>query len=433
MSSTDLLLIGVALLLYALASRRLAGTFVTAPMVFVLIGLVVGPQVLDIVDLPIESDDLGLLAEATLALVLFTDAASLDTSRLRREDAMPIRLLGFALPMTIVLGSAVGVLLFSDLVVFEAVALAILLAPTDAALGQTVVSDQRIPSTVRQGLNVESGLNDGVCVPLLVSAVAFAQLEEAPSFEGEILTDLVTELVIAVGVGAIVAAVVAMAVRWSNRRGWLDHGWALLIPLVAAGMAYVATAEAGGSGFIATFVAGLVYGRMLGPVAHESTELTEGLGGLLSSVTFFLFGAVMVGASIGRIDVETVVYAMVSLTAIRMLPVAVALLGSGAAWPTRWFAGWFGPRGLATIVFALTVIEGSGLDGTERIIDVATITVLLSVLAHGASAVALSDRYVSWFGVNRSSLPFETAEVHVGSHLRIPRPSWLKPGVPADR
>lgn len=203
------------------------------------------------------------------------------------------------------------------------------------------------------------------------------------------------------------------------------------MPLLTAALAYVATAEAGGSGFIACFVGGLVYGGMLGAAAHESTELTEDLGHLLSMITFFLFGAVLVSSSLDRIDLETVAYAVLSLTVVRMVPVAIALLASGAARPTRLFAGWFGPRGLATIVFALTVIEGSGLSGASRIVDVATLTVMLSVLAHGATATVLSNRYVRWFEANRSELPFEAAEVDVGRHHRIPRPSWLS-SIPPD-
>lgn len=425
MNSTDILLVCAALITFALVSGRLAGTALTAPMGFVALGLVVGPQLLDLVDLGIESEELGLLAEVTLALVLFTDATAIDTRRLRREDSMPIRLLGLALPLTILVGSVVAVVVFSDLLLFEAVALAILLAPTDAALGQAVVSDERIPSVVRQGLNVESGLNDGVCVPLLLGAVAFAEIEESSEGGTTILVDLVRELAIAVGIGAAIAAVVAALVHQSTRRGWLGTGWPALVPLATAIGAYVATDEAGGSGFIASFVAGLVFGRALGAAAHESAEFTEELGQLLSAVTFFLFGAVLVGSALSRIDVATVVYALISLTAIRMLPVALSLVGTGAGRPTLWFTGWFGPRGLATIVFALTVIETSGLDGTERIVDVATVTVFASVFAHGATAAALSSRYVGWVTANRDRLSYETETVDVGSLVRGERRALL--------
>ncbi len=400
MSGVDVVVLGVLLLAYALLSQRLARAWVTAPMVLVGAGFLVGPQVLDLVELGIGTEDLGRLAEGALALVLFTDASSIDLGRLRREGGMPIRLLGLALPMTILVGGLFALVLFPELFIFEAVALAVLLAPTDAALGQAVVSDRRIPSNVRQGLNVESGLNDGVCVPLLVGALALARIEEASSSDSEILRNLVVELGIAVAMGVALAFVIAHLVRWSHDRGWLEHGWAGLIPLVTALVAYTATTEAGGSGFIAAFVAGLVYGRVLGDEARESIELTEGGGRLLSSVTLVLFGAVLVSSSIERIDLATVVYAVLSLTVVRMVPVAIALRREAS--PTKLFVGWFGPRGLATIVFVLTLITDSGLPGAMRIVDAATITVLLSVFAHGITAAPLTDRYVRWVGSTSS-------------------------------
>jgi len=428
LSGWDVVVIGTALLGYALVSGRLTGSPVTAAMIFVTAGYVAGSDVFDLLDVGIGSAELRLLAEITLALLLFSDAADLDTRRLVRESVVPARLLGLALPLSIVFGAGLAMLVFPDLLVFEAAALAVLLAPTDAALGQTVVADRRLPSTVRQGLNVESGLNDGVCVPLLVAALAFAELEEAPTFDGHVLVDLVEELVVAGVVGVLVAAVIATLSMAAVRRNWVQEGWALVIPLIATASAYAATVELGGSGFIASFVAGITYGRLLGPAAHRSTELTEQLGGLLSAVTFLLFGAVMLGRSFAGIDVRTVVYAVASLTVVRMLPVALSLLGSGARWPTTAFTGWFGPRGLATIVFALTVVEESGLTGTRRIVDVATVTVLFSVFAHGLTAPGLTDRYVRWFTTNEDTLTLETAEVAVRPRRRISPRSLLHRG-----
>ena len=212
------------------------------------------------------------------------------------------------------------------------------------------------------------------------------------------------------------------------RRSWVQESWALVIPLVGTAIAYASTVELGGSGFIAAFVAGIVYGRLLGPNAHQSTELTEELGGVLSAVTFLLFGAVMLGSSLSDIDLRTVLYAVASLTVIRMIPVAVSLLGSGARWQTAAFAGWFGPRGLATIVFALTVVEESGLTGTRRIVDVAIVTVLFSVFAHGLTAPGLTNRYVRWFRANEATLTLEADRVAVRSRHRMPRPTWLHHG-----
>ena len=433
MVNSDAVAIGLVLLVYAMASRRLSGTVITAPIVFVVVGLLLGPELLGTIDVQLGSSDVGVLAELTLALLLFTDASALDSRLLQRQNAMPLRLLGFALPLTILFGSVIAVVMFPELLVFEAVALAVLLSPTDAALGQTVVSDERVPSVVRQGLNVESGLNDGICVPLLLAAVAFAELEEAPSLQGEIIADLVRELGVAIVVGGVVAIIVAYVSRWSARRGWMAESWSMLVPLITTLVAYSATAEAGGSGFIASFVSGLVYGRLLGAAAHRSTELTEDMGKLLAAVTFLMFGVVLLGDSLSRIDVETVVYAVLCLTAVRMVPVAIAFLGSSARRPTIAFAGWFGPRGLATIVFALTVIEESNLTGSSRIIDVATVTVLLSVVAHGVTAPPFTKRYVAWLAGQGDELPFESGDDHIRVRTRHSRRRWRDHSVDASR
>ena len=387
--------VSIALIAFACVSGRLRGSAFTPAILFAGVGFLLGNEVLDVIAADIDVGDIRLLAEVTLALVLFSDASSLDARRLSHEVGFPARLLGIGLPLTIILGAGVALWFFPDLLFFEAIVLAVLLAPTDAALGQTVVSDTRLPSRVRQGLNVESGLNDGVCVPLLFAAVAFAELEEAPTFEGEIIVDLVKEVGIAVAAGIAVAFLVGFLVTQSKRRGWLDETWAQVVPLAAAAIAYTATDELGGSGFIAAFVAGLLYGRRVGPTAaHASSRLMEEIGGVLSAVTFFVFGAILIGNGVTDLDLTTIIYAVLSLTAVRMVPVALSLIGSGADRPTMAFTGWFGPRGLATIVFMLTIIEESNLAGTDRIVQVATITVLLSIVAHGASAPWLTERYV---------------------------------------
>lgn len=389
--------VSITLVAYAAVSGRLRGSPLTPAILFVGVGFVFGTEVFDLIGSGVNAGMIRALAEVTLALVLFTDASELDTGVLETEAGLPARLLGIGLPVTIVLGSLIAIWMFPALGLFEAVVLAVLLAPTDAALGQTVVSDRRLPSRLRQGLNVESGLNDGVCVPLLFAAVAFAELEERPEFDGQIVIDLVKEVGIAVAVGIVVAAMVARVCSMSDRRGWLDEQWRQVVPLAAAAAAYTSTDELGGSGFIAAFVAGLLYGRFVGrEVVHDDSRLMEELGGVLSAVTFFAFGAVLIGGGIVDLDVETVVYAVLSLTVVRMLPVALSLLGSGASPQTMAFAGWFGPRGLATIVFMLTIVEGASLPGSNRIVQVATVTVLLSVLAHGLTAPALTERYVRW-------------------------------------
>jgi len=306
--------------------------------------------------------------------------------------------LGIGLPITIVLGTVAAMVLLPDLLFAEALVLGVLLAPTDAALGQAVVTDERVPEELREGLSVESGLNDGVCVPLLFAAIALAELEDAPTFDGGILTDLVTEVGIAVLVGTAAAVVVAWLMQAADRRRWMDHQWSRIVPAAVAVLAYTATDIAGGSGFIGAFVAGIVWAARVGASTEESMDLVEEVGALLSAATFVLFAAVLVGPVIRDIDLEVFAYAVLSLTVVRMGPVALAMLGTRSPWPTVGFAGWFGPRGLASIVFALVVVEESGLPGTSLIVEAATLTVALSVLAHGVSAPMLTARYAAWLG-----------------------------------
>jgi NhaP-type Na+/H+ or K+/H+ antiporter len=408
MTSGDVLLIGGGLLAFAFISRRVAGTPLTAPIAFVVLGLAVGSEGLDLLGLELELSGVLTLVEAALALLLFSDAADLDARRLVRQRGLPLRLLAVGLPLTIVLGAVIAAWMLPGLAMFEAVALAVVLAPTDAALGQAVVSDQRLPPVVRQGLSVESGLNDGVCVPLLLAAIAFADVDASPGHAGTVLVDLVEELAIAGAVGCVAGLVVGSLRNWSTQRGWLLPGWAVLVPLITTGMVYIVTVDLGGSGFIASFVAGLTYGRTVGPVVDREKELDARLGELFGALTFVLFGAVMVGRGLSNVSVPTVLYALLSLTVIRLAPVAVALAGSRARPPTVALIGWFGPRGLATIVFALTIVEASGLPQAPLIIEVATVTVLLSVFAHGLTAPWLVARYATWFGVHRAELTFES-------------------------
>lgn len=429
----DLVLVGAVLIAYAIVSGRLQGSPVTPAIVFVGAGYVLGSEVLDLFDSGLDSGGIRVLAEATLALVLFTDAASLDIGALRREAVMPLRLLVIGLPLTIALGALVAVPLLPELGLFEAVVLAVVLAPTDAALGQVVVSDERLPSRLRQGLNVESGLNDGICVPLLFAAIALAEVERSSASAGGVLGDLVSQVGIGAGVGAAVAVVVAVSVAASRRRGWLDGHWAQLVPLATVMIAYAATDELGGSGFIGAFSAGVAYRRVLGAsVARRSALLADEIGGLLSAVTFFVFGASLIGQGLVNLDLATIAYAILSLTLVRMLPVALSLIGSHSARQTVAFAGWFGPRGLASIVFLLVIVEEADLAGAPVIVEVGTMTVLLSVLAHGLSATPLTDRYVRWLAARRERLTMENEETPPDPEDLMRRSPWRRSASSTD-
>jgi NhaP-type Na+/H+ or K+/H+ antiporter len=395
MESSSLVVIAGVFLAYAAFSRRLQGTPLTAAIVFVGAGFVFGTEGLDWLHGGYGEHAISVLAEATLVIVLFTDAARINLPALRHEYSVPGRLLGIGLPLTIVAGTIVSALVLHDVTWAEAAVLAIVLAPTDAALGQAVVTDSALPSRIRQGLNVESGLNDGLCVPLLTIALAVAQTETGETNAAH-ATKLVFEAIgWGIAGGVVAGLVAAYALRWARAHSSIESHWLQVVPVIAAVGAYGMADAYGGSGFIAAFVGGIVFGRIAGQ-DEPAAAFSEELGGVLNGVTFIVFGAAVLGAQWSHIGVAEVVYAVLSLTIVRMVPVAIAMLGSGARSPTVLFLGWFGPRGLASIVFGVVVIEAGGLPHTATLVTTMTVTVAMSVVAHGLSAAPLARRYAAW-------------------------------------
>ncbi len=395
MDGSTLAVVAAVFLGYAAISKRVEGTSLTAPIVFVAAGFVLGPQGVGWLDLHTDEHGVSLLAEATLAVVLFNDASRIDLRALRRSYSIPARLLGIGLPLTIVAGAIAGAAVLSTLTVAEAVVLAVVLAPTDAALGQAVVMDPAVPARIREGLNVESGLNDGLCVPLLTIALAFAETE-ADETTGVHATRLVVEAIgWGVAGGIVAGAAAAVVLRACRKRGWVAGHWAQIIPVAGAAASYGLADARGGSGFIAAFVGGVAFG-LITRGDDSTAEFGEELGSLLNGITLIVFGALVLGARWSHLDATDLAYAVLSLTIVRMVPVAIAMLGSGARRPTVLFLGWFGPRGLASIVFGVIVVEESGLPHTAELVDALTITVALSVLAHGLTAAPLVRRYARW-------------------------------------
>jgi sodium/hydrogen antiporter len=399
-------ILAICVLGFALLSRRLALSGVSSFMVFVTLGLVLGPSAVGIVDVEREVETITPILELALTLVLFTDAASIQLSDLRREDFLPGRLLLVGLPLTMLFGLGLASPLFPALGIWELALIAIILAPTDAALGLPAITDERVPPLVRHGLNVESGLNDGIALPFFTIVLALAQGAEANEPREIVLRALVLTPVLAAGVGWLAGSLLVKA----QRRGWVDRSWSQILALATALGAYALALAVDGSGFIAAWVAGLTFGaasreaRAAGLFEVEPAELTEVLGALLATVSFFLFGVVMLGPVLGQLTWQTVVYAVLSLTAVRMVPVAISLMRTGLAAPTVGYVGWFGPRGLASVVLGLIVLE-SGLENVDTLAAVIVVTVLLSVFAHGASARWLAGRYGAWFDRARTSEP----------------------------
>jgi len=396
----ELAIIAGTLLAVAAVSRRLTGTSVTPAMAFVLIGVLVGPLVIDWVTLPATGATVRILAEATLAVVLFADASRIKLRVLRREYSAPLRLLGVGLPVTIALGAVLAAVIFTHLNAAEAVVLAVLLAPTDAALGQAVVSEPRLPSRVRQGLNVESGLNDGICVPLLLIALAAADVEHQASMSHHAVSIVGEQLGYGVLGGLAAAAATVAVVLVAYRRNLVTGSWLQIVPIAGAGLGYGVAVALGGSGFIAAFVAGAIFGALVSRESEEASRLNEEIGALLGGLTFLIFGAVLLGPALEHVSWQIALYAVLSLTLIRVLPVTIAMIGTGARWQTVGFLGWFGPRGLASIVFAVIAVEEAHLPGADTILITTYLTIGLSVFAHGITAAPLARRYAGWYESN---------------------------------
>jgi sodium/hydrogen antiporter len=411
----SLAFLALALLGVAAVSRRLSGSPVTPVMLFVVAGVVLGPRLLDGIDVSSKGSTVRTLAEATLALVLFCDASRIDLGKLRREAGVPVRLLGIGLPLTIALGTVTAALVFGELTIEEALILGVVLAPTDAALGQAVVTEPRVPQRVRQGLNVESGLNDGICVPLLFAAVAVADVESEISEGRGAATLLFEEIGFGVVGGVVAGLLIAAIIAQAGRRDLIAGPWRQVIPAAGAALAYGIASGLGGSGFIAAFVGGMVFRGALRRDPEEMNRLSEEVGNVLNGITFILFGAILLGPALGDLSWQLVLYAVLSLTAVRMIPVLIAMAGSKARMPTLGFLGWFGPRGLASIVFAVIVVEESHLPHENLIVLAIYLTVGLSVFAHGASAAPLADRYARWYGSHGrdEAPPMESARAEV--------------------
>ncbi len=382
----NMAILAVFVFLYSIASGGLERTPVNGALLFAAFGLALGPLGLGILSLNVDTEGLRTLAELTLALVLFTDAANANLGVLKKSFHIPQRLLLIGLPLTILLGFGVGVLVFDGLTLLEIAILATMLAPTDAALGKAVVTNEAVPSNIREGLNVESGLNDGICVPILFVFLALVTATGTETSTPVLAMKLVAE---EIGIGVAVGVGLTVLGSWLGTkfadRGWITETWRQL-PVPALAVACFAVAQwLGGSGFIAAFAGGLLFGGLTKHHKHRLLLAAEGTGDTLALITWVVFGAAVVGQAVGSFSWEVVLYAVLSLTVVRMLPVFLVLTGMKLRTDEKLFMGWFGPRGLASIVFAVIVLN-EHLAGGSTIISTVVCTIVLSVIAHGLSA-----------------------------------------------
>jgi len=382
----ELALLVVFVFLYSSVAGGIEKTMVSGPMIFTVVGLIIGPLGLGWLQLDLDNNGLRVLADITLALVLFIDAANADLSVVKRSFRVPGRMLSFGLPLTIALGFGLGLLVFDELSVFAIAILATMLAATDAALGKAVITNKAVPARIREGLNVESGLNDGICVPILFLFIALAVGTDTGGSSFVFALKLVAQEVgIGLVVGLGIAALGAGLLKICWKRGWITEIW-IQLPVIALALACFSVAQTlHGSGYVAAFVGGLLFGSFSTTKKHGLMMAAEGTSETLALVTWVMFGSAVLGQSLGYFSWEVVLYSVLSITIVRMLPMFISLTGSGESSTSKLFLGWFGPRGLASIVFAVIVlnnhVEGSGL-----LAMIVVCTVTFSIFAHGLTA-----------------------------------------------
>lgn len=380
-------------MLYSLISERLRGTVITAPLVFIVFGFAVGAGGLDVADIDPGHSAIHVVAELTLILVLFTDASRIDLRALKRDHNLPARMLLIGLPLTVVAGAVFALSMFPALSLWEAVLLAALLAPTDAALGQSVVSNPAVPVRIRQAINIESGLNDGIALPLVFLFASLVAVSDGAMTAGEWVRFGLLQVSLGPLIGIAAGYLGARALDGAIERSWAATAFQGIGILALAIFTYVAAELVGGNGFIAAFVGGMVFGNS---IRHSCTflfEFMETEGQLLMLLTFLVFGAALLPEALGHLTATNMLYALLSLTVIRMVPIAISQFASGVSAATVLFLGWFGPRGLASILFVLLILEESAIPHRDELLSITVITVALSALLHGVTAAPLARGY----------------------------------------
>lgn len=390
-------LLALLFLAFALGSRKLSGSIVTGPMLFAAVGFAIGPQVLGWVEIQISDSVIHAIAEVTLVVVLFTDAASTNFSRFRRAGNLPLRMLLIGMPLAMGLGTLAALGLFPAWSLWEAALLAAILTPTDAALGQSVIENERIPDRIRTAIGSESGLNDGLALPLIL---LFAALASGGADRGG------TYWLEFVGYQIVLGPLAGIAIGYSGGRltaladanGWMTD-WAEGIAATAVALGAFMLAEAvHGNGFLAAFAGGLAFGAGLGRKCRFLYEFQETEAHMLVLITFTLVGAMLLPAAMQHLTPACFLFSIFALTVMRMLPIAISLAGLRLDIHTMTFVGWFGPRGLASVLFLLIVMESTDLPRESELMAAVALTVALSIVVHGISAAPWARIYGRKFG-----------------------------------
>ncbi|TYK64348.1 cation:proton antiporter [Colwellia echini] len=399
-----ILTVALLVLFYGYISKALTSINVSGPMLFAGVGLLLSPLGLNFSDVDIDAEFITVVVEIALVLVLFSDAALLDLKLLRQSWQVPTRLLLVGLPLTIIFGTVTAQFIFPEEPAIYMLLLALLLTPTDAALGKAVVTDPKVPKDVRASINVESGLNDGIIFPLVITVLVlivsdFNHTEAENSYWlGYVLKQVGFGALVGAGVGYI-GAKISIA---SLNKNWMVDSYQNLIPIALAILAFYLAENFHGNGFIAAFFAGLLVGNTSSHARDHIEDFAESEGELLILISFFLFGLAFVPQVIDYVTIKVVVYALLSLTVLRMLPVMISLIGAKLEGEkldlsSLAFIAWFGPRGIASILYVLVVLHEVGeIPGFETIYATVMVTVFISIIAHGVTA----QPFVNWYTKN---------------------------------
>jgi NhaP-type Na+/H+ or K+/H+ antiporter len=384
----------ILVILYTLFAARFDRISITMPMIFVVLGMLLGPYGYGLFQNTVEWLNIERFVEVTMVLLLFADASTLSYNRVRQDRQLPTRLLLIGTPLTIVLGGLVALVLFPGEKLGFALLLGTILAPTDAALGWPIFSNDKVPLRIRQALIVESGLNDGIATPFVTLFTALAVAESLPTKE-PFLVPALLQIAIAIGIAVFVGLGGGWLFAWAVKRGWTSHLAEQIGGVALALAAYSTSLTFGGNGFIAAFVSGLLFGYSTRGQVHAGSEYPETTGTLFSLLAWTVFGAYAVGPVLQAFNPLMLIFAIFALTLVRMVPVAIAALGSKFRGDTLLVMGWFGPRGLASVVFTLIAMESFHEAGrqVELLVGMSVWTILLSVFLHGLTAVPLANWY----------------------------------------
>jgi len=390
--------VALIVFLYGLFSKKLESFNISGPMIFLLFGVLLSPLGLNLLDIPLSSDAVESIAEIALIIVLFTDSSQLKLKEFKKEWRISARLLYIGLPLTIVFSTYIATLFFPEEPFLYLLLMALILAPTDAALGKAVVTDTLVPQKIRSSINVESGLNDGIVFPLLITVILYSSChEDLQAGYGWVLY-VFEQISLGFIVGAVMGYIGAKVLTRAVKKVWIKEIYQNLAPVALAILTFFTAEFFGGNGFIGAFVAGAFFGNFSKLITTNTETFLESEGEVLILISFLVFGLSFVPVMVSFLDVTVIVYSLLSLTFFRMIPVTLSLTGLGLSFGSKLFIAWFGPRGIASILYVMIVAHKIEIvDVSERLFSVITLTILLSILLHGLSAKPLVNLYAKKF------------------------------------